>query len=255
MSVYLKRELIKYIKEELDRGVKLSKIQEALLKGGHNRNLIDEVIYDLKKHNFDIVKALREPLRLNPEAEELYFDIVESLVRYIEQQLEQGSTITEVKETLLDFGHAEETINKAIDRVLAAKEKASRRIKLSSVALSAIILFAIMFTFSAITLEPFSLVVIAFFPSILMLAVGAFFRGEKNLLLVMPFLLAIIFFLLGSKVGVIANMEVGPLTFYNLVFSLVIAAVIYDKTKKRKRQLKLRWSKKEQAFTPKLVKL
>ncbi len=255
LSVYLKRELIKYIKQELDKGVKLAKIQETLLTGGHNRTLIDEAIYDLKRHKYDIVKALREPLKLDSEAEELYMDIMESLVKYVRQQMEDGNTITEVKDNLKTFGHAENIINKAIDRVLKDKKSARFNIKMNKILLSSISLFVVLFAISAITTESFALILVGFFPTILMLLVGALFRGQRNLLIALPFLLAIIFFLLGRTIPLIANMEVATLTLFNLIFSLIIAIVIYDKAKKDDMKLKLKWNKKEREFAPKLVKL
>ena len=55
LAEYLKKEILAYINYELNKGTKLSKIRNTLLLAGHHHTIIDEIIDNLKKYNFDFI--------------------------------------------------------------------------------------------------------------------------------------------------------------------------------------------------------
>jgi hypothetical protein len=116
LTEYMKKELVFYIKQEYDKGVPLTTIRKALLEGGHHTNLVKEAFSSLKKHKYNLVKALNEPVKSNLD-KELYFNIMNSLVKYIEYQLEAGKDIDEIKKILEHYGHSKDLIEKAISSV------------------------------------------------------------------------------------------------------------------------------------------
>ncbi|MFC1697551.1 hypothetical protein ACFL1H_04420 [Nanoarchaeota archaeon] len=233
-SLFLKKELMEYINQEIEKGYTIETIANNLLRGGHNKNLVDEAIMDLNKHNFNIINAMREPLKLRGEKRELYFDLLNSIIKYIEKQLEEGRSLNEIKEILLDYGHSKKTIDSAIKKVTQGETVKifSNMAILKFIGLSMGII-VLLFLTSGATEEPLSLVFFGFFPTIVMLLVGYVLRMEKTFLLVMPFLLSLIFYLLGTQAGVemFTQMDVGTLTFINLILSLLIGFILMEPKK------------------------
>jgi hypothetical protein len=50
---YLKKQLVEYVEVERKKGIPLPEIEKVLLDAGHKKNIIDEVLYEIKKEHVD----------------------------------------------------------------------------------------------------------------------------------------------------------------------------------------------------------
>ncbi len=129
LSQYIKRELIHYIKQEMEKGQPIEKIKKILLDSGHHRDMIEEVIEDLKKHNFDVEKAASEKLRAEHLKEHLYHDVKVMISDYIKAQLRLGHKMDDIKAHIARSGHSEKLIEDAIDHMLKTHKIEPRAVK------------------------------------------------------------------------------------------------------------------------------
>jgi len=225
---FMRKELVKYIKNELDRGSSVRDIRKILLKAGHHHNMIEEAISCLEKHNFDVIKALEEPIS-DKLKKEFYYDVMNSLIKYIEYQLEHGLQIHEIEQELLKYGHSRETIIEAIDAATSKKKK----LKLDKriVGLVAITLILAFFVLSNTTQVALSKIILGLFPTLLTLIVSIAIVKRikvKHVLWALPFLSVILFLFIAtsSKFYVFRNMDLKNLAVVNLVISLFYVLLI-----------------------------
>ncbi|MFP4112522.1 MAG: hypothetical protein ACLFPQ_04950 [Candidatus Woesearchaeota archaeon] len=232
LTEFMKKELLFYIKQEFDKGHSLDKIRKALLEGGHHHDLVTEAITSLEKNKFNIVKSLNDPIDKNLD-QELYFDIMNSLVRYIEYQLKQDYTQTKIRKILEDYGHSEEIIEKAFHeiekkRLTEQKPKASKtQPKIFEMAF--IILFALLLVFvSGSADEPFDIILIAFAPAIFSI-LGIYMISKVPIDLyynwLVPIIITGIFWGIMSFSPIIPGMEVLKISTLNLIIAMVFAYI------------------------------
>ncbi|MFW5852577.1 MAG: hypothetical protein ACOCUR_00955, partial [Nanoarchaeota archaeon] len=145
LTEYMKKELVFYIKQEHDKGVPISQIKRALLDGGHHANLVKEAMKSLRKHKYNLVKALNEPINSNLD-KELYFNIMNSLMEYAEYQLASGKSVAEVKKILSNYGHSKDVIEKAINSVNKQEEKTKPSLKYAELGIILGVFVLIFFT-------------------------------------------------------------------------------------------------------------
>jgi len=229
VSEFIKKELIYYINQELSKGKPIESIRSALINSGHNNDMIDYVIKLLKKHNFDIVKALEEELPDYIKDKEIFYDVLNSLVKYIEFHLSQGMKLSKIKETLTEYGHSMDDIQEAI-RIVQEK----RKLKLKSLVIPAIILCHLVFILfiSSGVKEPVSNVFIAFSAVSATIILNLFINtitNNKAMLWISPFVTTILFYYISTtaQVETLRLMQLTNITFVNFIMSLAYTYVYY----------------------------
>ncbi|MBW3022699.1 hypothetical protein KY308_01180 [Candidatus Woesearchaeota archaeon] len=149
------------------------------------------------------------------------------LVDYIKEQLDAGYTRGEITTHLIRGGHPRADVEKAFEKAISKKTHISQSVvELLSIVLLALLIFWIGMTSEA----PGVNVIAGFLPSILsilfFISVVETGRHEKYLW-GMPFLLVIIFVILGElQVSVFGLMEVYKLGMLNLVLSYLALVLI-----------------------------
>ena len=178
LTEYMRKELIFYIKQEYDRGIPLSRIKKSLREGGHHQNLIKEAMSVLKKNNYNLIKSLNEPIKSNLD-KELYFNIMNSLIKYAEHQLAAGKSEKEVKKILSDYGHSNEIIEKAIKGVSKEIPSTGKIVRRMDIGMIIGIILLILITAGG-TNEPLHIIIGAFIPTLLTVSVLNFQRFSSS---------------------------------------------------------------------------
>ncbi|MBU0979592.1 MAG: hypothetical protein KJ709_02200 [Nanoarchaeota archaeon] len=224
LPTYIKKELVKYINKEMGKGYSLDDISAVLRARGHHQDLVRDAISSLIKHKLDVSKALTEPLEDDLKWR-LMKHILNALVGYISHYKTEGYTIPKIKKALLDFGHTEETIDAAIREVGDKHVRAEERFRMIVVSLSLISVVLFLMVVTILTKTPTPRILAAFLPMLasLLLAVTILKHQSRKLLWVVPGLLCIAFYVIGltGKVTVLKFMDLGVLTFINLVIAYV----------------------------------
>jgi hypothetical protein len=210
LTEYMKKELIFYIKQEYDKGHSVNQIKNALFNGGHHKDLVSEAIDALRKHNFNVVKALDEPIKKHLD-QEIYFNIMNSLIKYVEFHIKRGYTTSKIKSILEKYGHSEEMIEKAIieatkTKSIESKKTPQKKEKNQTKSFADIIfiftLFGLIIFTTASTLDPFEIVLISFLPSLLTI--------------------------LGTEIAIRNNLEVMYIWLVPFIFTGVFAVLSYN---------------------------
>ncbi|MFP4117888.1 MAG: hypothetical protein ACLFTR_03105 [Candidatus Woesearchaeota archaeon] len=199
LTHYMRKELIFYIKQEYDRGVPLSRIRKSLKEGGHHQNLVKEAMTALKKNDYNLIKALNEPIRSDLD-KDLYFNIMNSLIRYAEHQLSSGKSEKEIRKVLNDYGHSEDIIDKALKGANKEIPSLSRTMRRIDIGMLIGILLLILITAGG-TNNPLVLIIGAFVPTLLtviILNVQSFEGGGQSLMWAYAPLFSIIYLILGE---------------------------------------------------------
>jgi len=231
---FMKKEVIRYIKEEIDRGHSIGKIKGALLKGGHKHDLIEEAILALEKENFDLERALREPVKSGTLAEELYAEVLSSLIEYIQFQQKQGYSLEEIKGILLRYGHSENIISDAIS---AIKKDGRREASLNNIkfGLLSILLLVFIFLVGYFSGNGLDKTFIGFFPTVAsLILIGVMINRvtlrQSTFLWLSPFVFVAAFFILGQsqRYEILSGMDFVKLTILNAAASVVIAVILIN---------------------------
>lgn len=226
---FIKKELIKYIDQEMKKGNSLDLIKSALVKAGHHHNMIEESISSLKRHKFDVIASLDEPFQ-GKLKKEMFFGVMNALISYVEFQLENGATIPEIEEVLTHYGHSEDTIIAAIEEVLRRREQATMPKKNKMViAFNSLTLVILIFLVGLSTGASFIQVIAGFSPSILTVVflVFAFDKvSNRHFMWLIPAVLVMLFFIIATSktMDIFVTMEVKTLGIVNLVISFFYVA-------------------------------
>jgi len=231
ISHFMKNELVKYIKQELNKGNSLDSIKMSLLKGGHHTDLVNETIRILRNNNFDLTSALKERIKIQLTGV-LYHDILNSVIRYVEFHIEQGRSLAQIEKTLFKYGHTRETVNTAINEVLFGSKKHDGKggyfLPASIIALS---VFIFWIAYSAE--ESLANVILGLFPLILSFIFTGIILEKadsryKNMIWIIPFVASGIFYVIGisSGIGLFGGLNVEKLTILNILFSLFSIAIL-----------------------------
>ena len=236
ISRYLKKDIVYYIKSEIEKGNSIDNIRKALLDAGHHHNLVDEAIRALKIHNWDAIKAMNEPLHSSLQ-KELYFDVLNSIIRYIEYNISIGKTIPQIEAALLRSGHGQETIMEAIEEVLSrhnpsseptvGSETLKNLVKIISV-IAFVVLLALL---SSSTKSSIGTVFIGLLPTVFTLIISVAFIDRikvKSFLTILPFTFVMLFVFAGAFGGfsMFNGMDIKSLAIINLVISLFYVGII-----------------------------
>lgn len=223
LTEYMKKELVFYIKQERDKGVPLTQIKKSLLEGGHHTNLIKEAMRSLKKNNYNLVKALNEPIKSSLD-KELYFNIMNSLIKYVEYQLAAGKTEKEIRKILEDYGHTNDVIEKAVKGMKDEKPKKTRSfLKYFDTGMIVFVFIGVLLV-SGFAKEPLEFVIFGFSPTIFtIIALNISFdrKKVKEFLWIIPVFFSLAFTAIGLSGITGLNLEYLRLTIVNLAFSLL----------------------------------
>lgn len=232
LTEYMKKELIFFIKQEYDKGHSLKKIREALLEGGHHKDLVREAISALRKNDFNVVKALDEPIKKHLD-QDLYYDIMNSLIKYVEFQLKKGFTPKKIKKILKEYGHSEDIIKQAID----AAQKTSSQMPwlIQALEYGFLVLFALFLVFiSGSTQDSMDIILFAFSPvifTIVAVYVGMRSKVQYSLLWLAPVALTLIFSILVTLSPSLAyGMETMKIAVLNVVLGIIFVYIKISRT-------------------------
>lgn len=224
---FLIKQIAKYIKQEINAGHSIDGVKRSLFDAGHEKNAIELAIKEIEKHDFKKFNTSK----IDNETEK---KIIEALEIFIEEQIKHGINLEKIKKILLNYGHSENLIEKALQNV---KEKPikkeniiiSKKLKniylerehiLLTSTISAILLITIC---AAVIDEKIILVFLGFLPSITTILVSYYFSSKlKDKIFIVPFLSSLMFFIFGNLFEPIKNMEYSNLTIFNIVFSFII---------------------------------
>ncbi len=231
---FMKKEVIRYVKEEIDKGHSTEKIKRALLKSGHKHDLIEEAILALKKENFDLERALKEPIQSETLEQELYAEVLSSLIEYIQFQQKQGYSIDEIKNILLRYGHSKEILE---DAVSAIKKDGKRAPNLNNIKFGLLLTLFLVFIFlvSYSTGDGFDKVFIGFFPTtaslvLIGIMINRVTLRQSTFLWLAPFVFVAVFFILGQSQSydVLSKMDIIKLSILNISISMVAAIILIN---------------------------
>jgi len=240
LTEFLKNELVYFINQELNKGKSIESVRKALLKAGHHRDMIEEVIEILRRTEFDLKKALKEPISKSYLEERSYYDLLNAIIRYIEYQREHKVSFSKIKSILLDYGHSGEVIEEAFNEILMKqREKAKKK----TVPLLLLSWLVIMFLITSSVKENIFLVILGLLPALISLIICSSIKTKKSMtLFIIPFVVIIVFFILGNIIPVYQNMEIGNLSILNLIIGLIYGYVLTyfmtfpkEKTKKEEK--------------------
>ncbi len=228
---FMKKELVKYIDQELAKGHSLPHIREILLNKGHQRNLVEEAIVEVKRSNLK-QEEVKPGFTLKKE---MQTELHDSLVKYIKEQLHHGHHIKAIRAHLLNHGHSYDIITRAVNAVAtehAPKKKPSKKLlfpprKQANVkdqldlVVNLIVLLILIWIISLTTKEAIYVVGIGLLPCLLTVLVGPSMldlsRPEhKNYILFLPFVFVILVFLLFALI---------PLPFFQYMNLRVLSVV------------------------------
>jgi hypothetical protein len=236
--IYLKKQLLEYIESERKKGIPLETIEKALLNAGHQKNIIDEVFFELKKE--EAGKTL--PKSKDPVEN----DISSMLKKGFSQFMAQAKTGKEIKEAQKDVEKQEsETI---VEEAIEEAEVIEEKTMLEGVAffiyllvLGIIIMFTAGSTSSEITSVAlgFTPVIINAFVSFMALK----FADNVPLYIFIPLGIVSVFYALGKFAGLalFQNMDIEALSVVNFLlafaFNILIVYVRFLKPKHMKKKI------------------
>ncbi len=241
LADFMKKELIRYVKKEVDKGHPLWAIKRSLIDGGHHKTLIDESIDALKKNDFDVEKALEEPAATSL-TEDLRYDVHEALKKYIKHQHENGYTLSEIKEILTHYGHVKEDINKAIEAVADHEEPRRHHPKHDeALGITKLVVYGgvittliiLLFFVSVSAGEDIYLIIVGFFPTIITVLFASYMMSrleeeKRSVVWAVPLILAALLYIAGMNRGssLFSAMDTERLAIINLIISLIYVAYI-----------------------------
>ncbi|MBI5389375.1 hypothetical protein HZB01_03280 [Candidatus Woesearchaeota archaeon] len=242
LSKFMKKELATYIEQEMDKGHTLTSVRSALLRAGHHKDLIDAIITLLKKHNMDFSKVLEEPIHYPPLQKTIYYDLVNSIVKYTEDQLSRGYSLEEIKERLYAYGHRHDTVEAAIktvqgdDPLAKIPKDETQFFKKMAPALTFFILLAGLLVFllyiAIATGTEVQIILLAFSPAILSLVfsrAALAYLTPRFMVWLIPILFTGGFYYLTTtqKSALVENLQIPELTGLNFGISLVLVGILY----------------------------
>ncbi|MBR9677576.1 hypothetical protein GOV04_05540 [Candidatus Woesearchaeota archaeon] len=221
----LEVDLRDYIKTELTNGYSIEAIQRALEKK-HHKNLIDDAIKQLNHQDF---KPRLPKKKSKILSRRLFDEITESLIDYVQEQQMRGYTIDDIKMAMLNYGHAQETIDGAIDFVVHGKQPVFQGADFKLIGLGVGFMIFI-FWLSYMVNEPFTRLLIIFFAPVITLFTASFARVKIPLHFLIPAFLIAIFILIAkyTAFGVYQGIEVENIAVLSTLISYLFVVSMVD---------------------------
>jgi hypothetical protein len=180
---YVRTHLREYIQLQLSQGYALADIKDALTRYGYEKDLIEHVSKGIDQSQYAL-KPGRQSNELDAELREYVQDL---LVDYIGKQLTQGYTIEVIRKALLNYGHHQSMVSKAIKAVEEGKVddlEGYNHWKMPSgilFAIGIVLLSGLIIYMSYVTGSDINKVALAFIPAVL-----AYFCSYAMLMLARP---------------------------------------------------------------------
>jgi hypothetical protein len=248
--VYLKKQLVDYIEAERKKGVPLETIETSLLNAGHDKNIIDEVVSDLKKEEL----GKKVPEKKDPVENDIMGMLKKSFSQFMAQS--KGKEIDDAKEDIKKTG-TEEIVEEAIEEAEVIEEKTmleSLVFFIYLVALGVVIVFAAGSSGSEIVN-----VALGFIPIIINAFVSFFalkYADNVPLYMFIPLGICSAFDALGkfANLGFFSQMDIDALSLVNFlgafVFNVMIVYVRFVKPNHMKKKVIKKNKNVQQPFAP-----
>ena len=214
---YVKKQLLEYVESERKKGVPLEVIEEKLRDAGHEMNIIDEVMYELKE---------REIGRKIQHRDTVENDLIGKLKRSFSSFVAKASDqeISEAKEKL---GSAD--TNEIIEKVIDEAEVIEEKIFFEGITFFIyLVIFAIIiFASASATDSGIVKVILSFLPAIFnaFISFAALNVAATNvpLFVMIPLAISTIFYVVGrfSGLELFEGLDVEALAIINFFFSFV----------------------------------
>lgn len=235
---YIEKNLVQYIKKELEYGYSFEAIKHALYQR-HNKNLIDSVISRLAHEGFKQKRRAEASKDIN---EDMFNYLTNLIIEYIQKQQKKGFKLNHIKEALKNYGHSELVINASIEAVLYGKEPEfpyRAKPKYNVLTFLLIAFLGITGILAYTTQESIANIIIGFFP--IGLTLLFMFVSDKILptrfTLVAPVIFVGIFAGLVFASNAFTNMEAEKLLVVNLIGSFIIVLLSTDYTLIREQKI------------------
>jgi len=218
---YLLNEIKKYIHQEL-KTKNFEEIKKELLNAGHEKTAIEKAIEEVKKNNFKISK--NKDINNNAEKK-----LIEAIQHFIKEQRKLNRPIEKIKKVLLDYGHSDELVNKALEEIKEEIPKtyhlpSSDKILKEHIMLTSLVSLILLITITGSILnENIFLVFIAFTPA-LTTTILTYYNIEKlkEKAYLISFVTTILFFIISLISPILKQMEYENLTILNFIISILI---------------------------------
>ena len=218
---YLKKQLLEYIETERKKGIPLEQIEKVLLDAGHNKNIIDEVISELKQE-----QAGKKIEATSPVESDLAGMLKKGLGQFLAQA--KTSEIKEAKEELKK-GESAEIINEAIEEAEVIEEKTMFESLAFFIYLA--IIGGIIFFSAGSTGSEFKNVVIGFVPGILSVFISFLALSLADMVPVyvfIPVIISSIFYGVGkfAKLSFFDGLDIEGLAIVNFLLGFIFCIIV-----------------------------
>jgi len=217
-QVYLKKQLLEYVENERKKGVPLEQIEKVLLDAGHEKNIIDEVLLELKKEE----AGKKVEKSKSPVENDLIGQLKGAFSQFMAQSKEVKKTGEEIKKA-----DSQEIVEEVIEEAEVIEEKTmieSATFFIYLVGLGLVILFT-----AGGTDSPIVNIAIGFAPVIINAFVSFFalsLADNVPLYVFIPLIITSIFYALGKYVGFFSNMDIEALAVVNFLLSILFNVMI-----------------------------
>jgi hypothetical protein len=233
---YLKTQLVEYVESERSKGVPLEEIEKVLMNAGHKKNIIDEVLDEIKKEH----TTGKETKHKDPVENDLVSQLKTGFLQFMAK-----ATNKEIKEAKVDIEKTDtqELVEEVIDEVEIIEEKTmleSFVFFAYLVVLGLIILFSTGASGSSLirVILGYLAAILSVFISFTMLS----FADNVPLYMMIPLAFATIFYAVGkfTPFPLFQGYEMEGLSIVNFLiaftFNVIIVYVRFIKPKHMKRR-------------------
>lgn len=233
---FLLKEIKEYIMQELKSNKTLEQIENELLNAGHEKNAIQKAIQEIDKHNFKNFKKSN----IKDETEK---KLIEAIQHFIKEQKKLNRPLKQIKKVLLDYGHSEKLIQKALDSFEHDPESqktyilpTTQKLIKEHVMLTSIVSLILLITITgSIINENIFLIFLGFIPSfVTILIVYYYVEKLKEKSYIIPFATNLIFILVSTISPILKTMEYQSLTVINFLISIIITTIFHEIVKNPK---------------------
>lgn len=231
---FLLKEIKEYIIQELESNKTLEQIQDELLNAGHEKNAIQKAISEIQKHHFKDFKKSN----IKDETEK---KLIEAIQHFIKEQQKLNRPLTQIKKVLLDYGHSEKLIQKAIDsfdHYQSTQKKytlpTTQKLIKEHVMLTSLVSLILLITITGSMInENIFLIFLGFIPSfITILTVYYYIEKLEEKAYIIPVGVNLIFVLISMISPILKTMEYQNLTIINFIISIIVTALFHQIIKK-----------------------
>ncbi|MEM3373762.1 MAG: hypothetical protein QW757_03770 [Candidatus Woesearchaeota archaeon] len=220
--VYLKKQLLNYVEAEHKKGIPLEVIENNLLNAGHDKNIIDEVLIEIKKEE----KGKKVVESKDPVKKELNSNLKESIVNFFgKEKINNEKKKEEVKKEIEEIKEKSDNI---INEVIEEAEVIEEQKILEGIAffIYLILLGIIIVLIAGYSNSEIVNVFFGFLPTIINSFVSlylVFLSDNLPLYMIIPLLISGLFYVIGkfANLSLFSGMTLEPLASINFIFSFI----------------------------------